>query len=289
MLVVRARLPTSIAATIATEERVSCDATHAYLNLTLNFSTPAANTLSGNQNNVANALINYFNTTGGIPLTFATLSAPALSQASGETATGGQQTTFNAMTQFMGMMTDPFSAGRGGAAPGAIGFADEGTASAYASTAKSRAARDAYAMFTKAPLAQGYDPRWSVWASGFGGAQTTDGNAATGSNTSSSRIGGVAVGVDYRFAPNTSPASRWPAAARTSTLPMAAPGDPTCPGRRLRRQWRSTRARRRADNGVGGDDIHQRHFPRRRLRGRILTSHAILRRQGRGAVQLVAV
>ena len=126
-----------------------------------------------------------------------------MTQASGETATGGQQTTFNATTQFIGAMTDTFAAGRGGAAPGAIGFADDSTASAYASTAKSRAARDAYAMFTKAPLAQGYDPRWSAWASGFGGAQTTDGNAATGSNTLSSRIGGVAVGVDYRFAPNT--------------------------------------------------------------------------------------
>ena len=31
-----------------------------------------------------------------------------LTQLSGETATGSQQTTFNAMTQFMGLMTDPF-------------------------------------------------------------------------------------------------------------------------------------------------------------------------------------
>ena len=182
---------------------LSYDANNAYLDLALAFVAPPNTGLSGNQSGVGNALVNYFNRNGGIPLVYGGLTATGLTQASGETATGGQQTTFNAMTQFLGMMTDPFSAGRGGAAPGAIGFADEGTASAYASTAKSRAARDAYAMFTKAPLAQGYDPRWSAWASGFGGAQTTDGNAATGSNTLSSRIGGVAVGVDYRFAPNT--------------------------------------------------------------------------------------
>jgi uncharacterized protein with beta-barrel porin domain len=60
----------------------------------------------------------------------------------------------------------------------------------------------------------------------------TDGNTALGSNTTTSRIGGVAVGVDYRFSPYTlagfalagggtsarpvSPA-RWPMAGRTST------------------------------------------------------------------------
>ena len=58
-------------------------------------------------------------------------------------------------------------------------------------------------MFTKAPLAQIYDPHWSVWASGFGGSQTTDGNAVVGSNNTTSRIFGVAAGADYRFSPNT--------------------------------------------------------------------------------------
>ena len=71
---------------------LSSDATHAFLNLTLNFtgpsdpsnpsnpsgpsdpsgpSTPTFGTgLNGNQQNVANALTNFFNTTGGIPLVF---------------------------------------------------------------------------------------------------------------------------------------------------------------------------------------------------------------------------
>src|SRR5713226_4199181 len=49
------------------------------------------------------------------------------------------------------------------------------------------------------PVAQ----RWSVWAAGYGGSQTTDGNAALGSNNTTSRIAGGVVGADYRFSPFT--------------------------------------------------------------------------------------
>jgi autotransporter-associated beta strand protein len=129
-----------------------------------------------------------------------------LTQMSGETATGSQQTTFNAMTQFMGLMTDPFAAGRADGA-NAPGFAEEEPATnAYAASGKSRSKneREAYAaVYSKAPLARNYDPRWSVWAAGFGGSQTTDGNAALGSNTSTSRIFGMAAGADYIFSPRT--------------------------------------------------------------------------------------
>lgn len=38
---------------------------------------------------------------------------------------------------------------------------------------------------------------------GYGGSQTTDGNATLGSNTATSRIYGTAIGADYRFSPNT--------------------------------------------------------------------------------------
>ena len=69
--------------------------------------------LNGNQQKVATALTNFFNSNGGIPLVFGALTPAGLTQISGETATGSQQTTFNAMTQFMGVMTDPFIAGRG--------------------------------------------------------------------------------------------------------------------------------------------------------------------------------
>jgi uncharacterized protein with beta-barrel porin domain len=42
-----------------------------------------------------------------------------------------------------------------------------------------------------------------VWRAGFGGSQTTDGNAALGSNTATSSVFGTAVGADYRISPFT--------------------------------------------------------------------------------------
>ncbi|KZD20616.1 hypothetical protein A4A58_17915 [Tardiphaga robiniae] len=168
------------------------DTSNVYLDLELIFIAPPNTGLSGNQSGAGQALVNYFDRNGGIPLVYGGLTAAGLTQVAGETATGSQQTTFNAMTQFMGMMTDPFSAGRGFDAPGAMGYAD------------ARKPHDAFAMFTKAPpMAPSFEARWSVWASGFGGSQTTDGNAATGSNTSNSSIGGTAVGADVLLSPTT--------------------------------------------------------------------------------------
>jgi autotransporter-associated beta strand protein len=187
---------------------LSYDANNAYINLTLNFTTPSG--LNVNQQNVANALTNFFNTTGGIPAAFGALSPAGLTQASGELATRTQQTSFEAMNLFLGLLTDPFVAGRGeSAAPpaGASQFAEESDANAYASSSKPRtkSEREAYAamIYRKASIRDTYDPRWSVWAAGYGGSQTTDGNTLLGSNNARSSIGGVAVGADYRFSPNT--------------------------------------------------------------------------------------
>src|SRR5713226_2307443 len=182
---------------------LSYDANDAFLNLLLNFVPPPGTGLSGNQQNVGNAIINFFNTTGGIPIVFGGLTPAGLSQLSGEVATGSQQTTFNAMGLFMGLLTDPFVAGRGD--PVSAG-ASAGT-SAYTSQDKPRAGaeRDAYAaIYRKAPvMADPFVQRWSVWAAGYGGSQTTDGNAALGSNNTTSRIAGGVVGADYRFSPFT--------------------------------------------------------------------------------------
>jgi uncharacterized protein with beta-barrel porin domain len=186
---------------------LSYDSQDAYLDLTLNF-TPSMSPnfgggLNANQQAVGNALTNFFNTTGSIPLVFGTLTPSGLSQVSGETATGSQQTTFDAMTQFMNVMTDPFITGRGDAARtsgGANGYASE-AAQGYAA---SRNPGDALAaIFTKAAPPAPFEARWSTWAAAFGGSQTTDGNTAVGSNTVTSRIFGTAVGADYRFSPFT--------------------------------------------------------------------------------------
>jgi uncharacterized protein with beta-barrel porin domain len=183
---------------------LSYDANDAYLKLSLNY-TPGSSApnfgggLSGNQQAVANALVNFFNANGGIPLLYGALTPAGLTQASGELGTSSQQTTFNAMSQFMGLLTDPFMQRSGGAGltPGASGFAQE-EASAYAA----RKPSDAFAMFTKAPPSP-FVQRWSVWAAGFGGSQSTDGNTVVGSNNTTSSIYGTAVGADYLFSPNT--------------------------------------------------------------------------------------
>jgi len=94
---------------------LSYDANSAFLNLKLDLDPPSGQGAGGgnaNQRNVAGALGNSFNAAGGIPLVFGALSAAGLTQVSGEAATGAQQTTFNAMSLFIGVLTDPFVAGR---------------------------------------------------------------------------------------------------------------------------------------------------------------------------------
>jgi autotransporter-associated beta strand protein len=184
--------------------RLSYTSTDVLLNLDAVLGIATGPALSRNQQNAATSINSFFNNGGTLPPAFVSVfgltGAPlsnALTQLSGETAVGSQQTTFGAMTQFIGAMTDPSVAGRdpGTAGASAASFADEG--------AGRNSARDAYAMFNKAPLAQAYEPRWSVWAAGFGGSQTTDGSTAAGSNNSTSQIYGTAVGADYRLSPST--------------------------------------------------------------------------------------
>jgi autotransporter-associated beta strand protein len=187
--------------------------TDVFLNLTANLGTSG---LSSNQRNVATGLNNFFNGGGTLTLNFLTIFglsggnlSASLTQLSGELGTGPQQATFNAMTQFLGVMTDPMIDGRGdmvSAGGNASSYADE-NALAYTASGERRtkSERDAHAaMARKAPpmVAEAMQ-RWSAWAAGFGGTQTTDGDPALGSNTATSRIYGGAVGADYRFSPDT--------------------------------------------------------------------------------------
>jgi uncharacterized protein with beta-barrel porin domain len=191
---VTGNLPTDFVASL------SYTATDVFLNLDVTL--PVAG-LGSNQQRVANTVTAFANSGGALAPGFANLFAlapgslgNALTQLSGETATGSQQTTFDAMGQFMGLLTDPLMARSGGVSlPGATGYADETLG--YAATKKT----DAFAMFTKAPPT--VEQRWSVWAAGFGGSQSTDGNTALGSNNTISNITGTAVGADYLITPTT--------------------------------------------------------------------------------------
>ncbi|MGB3045688.1 MAG: autotransporter domain-containing protein, partial [Xanthobacteraceae bacterium] len=91
------------------------DGNNAYLDLALDYTPPTppdyGNGLNVNQQNVANTLVNVFNSTGGIPLAFGALDPRGLSQASGEIATTAAQAAFDAQSQFLNSLTDPFAAG----------------------------------------------------------------------------------------------------------------------------------------------------------------------------------
>ncbi|TYL99502.1 autotransporter domain-containing protein [Bradyrhizobium rifense] len=171
--------------------------------------------IGANGQRIAKLLDASFNTTGTTSAGFSPLYTltgrnlgNALTQASGEAGTGVQQTSFNAMDQFLGLLMDPGVGEQGGtrwSATSTSNFAGADDELAYAATSRTRRAseRDAYGLMAKAPLRTNYDPRWSVWASGFGGSQSSDGNAAVGSNAATSQVFGTAVGADYLLSPRT--------------------------------------------------------------------------------------
>jgi fibronectin-binding autotransporter adhesin len=191
---------------------LSYDANNAYINLVLNFvPNPAPNFGSGlnvNQQNVANTLVNFFNTTGGIPLVFGALTPAGLTQASGELGTGVIQSSIKANDMFLNLLLDPSVAGRArGFASGSAAsqFAADDEALAYGAKRKaSPGEREAYAMATKASyLAPQPVSRWSVWGAAYGGSATTDGNAVVGSHDTTARAYGVVGGADYKISPDT--------------------------------------------------------------------------------------
>jgi hypothetical protein len=179
-------------------DSLSYDADDVYLNLSASFSNFTG--LNVNQQNVANALTNFFNTTGGIPAQFFGLTPGGLTQIDGEAATGAERGAFQIMTQFLGLMLDPFVYGRaGGFGPGggAIGFAPEqqdnlppDIALAYAS------------ILAKAPP-QTFEQRWTAWGSAYGGANNANGDPAVGSTNVRASTFGFAGGMDYHLTPNT--------------------------------------------------------------------------------------
>jgi uncharacterized protein with beta-barrel porin domain len=190
---------------------LSYTATDAILNLaaTLSPSGPAAPVPPPSQINVANALNNFFNNGGTLPPNFLALFnltggnlANALTLLSGEPATGAQQGAFQLMNEFMGVMLDPFVDGRAGIA-GA-----NGQANAFAPD-REPLPEDialAYAKVLRTPVykASLFEPRWSVWAAGYGGYnQTTGDPLVAGSHDLSTHTAGGAAGMDYRIAPGT--------------------------------------------------------------------------------------
>jgi outer membrane autotransporter protein len=182
--------------------------TDVLLNLTAQLGLAAGAGLSQNQLAVANAINGFFNNGGALPPGFASLFgltganlANALTQLSGEAATGAEGTAFQMMSSFLSLMLDPWAGNRGGFGAGgpAPGFAPERAAEFPPDVA------NAYASVLKAPPASpAYGPRFNVWGAAYGGLNQTRGDpAGVGSHDTTARTGGFAGGVDYRIAPDT--------------------------------------------------------------------------------------
>ncbi len=196
-------LPAGFAATL------SYTPTDVLLNLSATLGQVGGN-LNVNQQNVANALNGFFNSGGALPAGFLPIFgltggnlSNVLTQLDGEAATGAERGAFDMMTQFLSLMLDPFVDGRSGTGwplSGGIvnGFAPEQQASFPPAIALG------YASVLKAPpKPAAFDQRWSTWGAGFGGGNTTNGNAVIGSNTITAHDYGFAGGMDYHFSPDT--------------------------------------------------------------------------------------
>lgn len=115
----------------------------------------------------------------------------------GESLTQAQQGAFQLGTQYLNLLTDPFSTNKVGTTATAIGYAAEKKLPAAVAAAN--------AMVTKAPPVV-YVPHWDVWGAAFGGTNNTRGEVVpapgTGLGDVYTRVAGVAAGADYRFGPD---------------------------------------------------------------------------------------
>jgi len=196
---------------LATTNLPNFDASLSYTStdvlLTLTAALGAGTTLNRNQQNVANALTNFFNSGGTLPPGFAGIFnltganlANALSQLDGEDATGAERGAFQLLDEFLGLMLDPFVDGRGngGVVGGALGFAPDQAPSFAPDVAL------AYPSVLKAPpQPQTFDRRWTVWGAGFGGSNHANGDPVIGSNNVTTSTYGYAGGMDYHLSPDT--------------------------------------------------------------------------------------
>jgi autotransporter-associated beta strand protein len=205
---------------------LSYTGTDVLLNLTATMGKPSGPSSLGsglniNQQNVATSLNHFFNGGGTLTPKFLTVFgltggnlANALSQLSGEAATDAEKGSFEMMSQFFGLMLDPFVDGRGcGGASDTrrepltnIPDCTNGTAQGFAPDQQASFPPDialAYASVFKAPPPAPFNQRWTAWGSGFGASSTTNGNALVGSNNVTARDYGFAGGMDYHATPDT--------------------------------------------------------------------------------------
>jgi len=121
---------------------------------------------------------------------------------SGENSTGAQNTAFESMNAFLGLILNPYNQGRSdniGMNPGAgaLGYADD--TSKRAKVSAQRAIDNAYASAASASV----DGRWTAWGGAYGGYASASGNAIIGSADAQTHVGGFSAGLDYHRDPST--------------------------------------------------------------------------------------
>lgn len=122
----------------------------------------------------------------------------ALQQLAGEPgASGGVEAGYQLTNSLLGMLTTFGGDGSGPAGGGVpLSYAPEPTRSAEAERA--------YAALDRAAgIDKPHHGPWSVWASGYGGQATINGDAATGANDTRTGAWGTAAGASYRLSPDT--------------------------------------------------------------------------------------
>ncbi len=135
-------------------------------------------------NNAPQSFLNLFNIApGALPTTLTSLS--------GEAMTGAETATLRAGSSFLNLLLDP------NARADAEGRAATAPALAYADAPSPGVAGRAIGQVAPVP-APAPAPLWSVWASAFGGAGSTDGRAGDGSSRATNGFAGLAAGADYR-------------------------------------------------------------------------------------------
>jgi uncharacterized protein with beta-barrel porin domain len=113
----------------------------------------------------------------------------------GENIVQAQTGAFQLGNSYLSLLTDPFATNKV-TTTGTLNYAGEKPVPP--------AVRSAFGAYMKAPPPVAvYAPRWDVWGAAFGGANSTGGIAAAGTSDIYTRVGGVAAGADYRFAPDT--------------------------------------------------------------------------------------
>lgn len=169
---------------------------------------------SANERAVSAAIDRFVAGGGTLPLTFqvlpATLSpkelAAAMTQLSGQAATGVAPGAMEAMDSFLSILSDKaFEDVRD--APVQEGRPDpvqrNTTISVLGYAPYQQSSQSPFGNIRSSEVKQPAPRLWSVWAAAYAGHTSTDGNSYAGSHNRSSRGAGIAAGVDYRVSADT--------------------------------------------------------------------------------------